>query len=60
MYTHYCKTINVSAPLMLAKIAMQLLLLNFVEAKQCGTARAQSKISTRGQEMAHIVLVRCI
>ena len=49
-----CKTINVSTPLMLA---MQLLSLNFVDARQCGIAHTQSKTSTRGQKMAFIVLV---
>ena len=61
MYVHryvgILNTINVSTLLMLAKLAMQLLLLNFVDAKQCGTAHVQSKKSTRGQKMAHIVLV---
>ena len=56
----YSKTINVSAPLMLAKLATQLLSLNFVDAKQCGTAHAQLKTSTRSQKMARVVLVRCI
>ena len=52
-----CKTINVSTLLMLAKLAMQLLLLNSVDAKQCGTAHVQSKTSTRGKKMAQVVLV---
>ena len=48
-YSEYCKTVNVSTPLMLAKLATQLLSLNFVDAKQCGTAHAQSKTNMRGQ-----------
>ena len=44
-------------PLMLAT---QLFSLNFVDTKQCGTAHAQSKTSTRGKKMARVVLVRCI
>ena len=35
---------------MLAKLAMQLLSLNFVDAKLCGTAHAQLKTSTHGQK----------
>ena len=56
----YCKTINVSVPLMLAKLATQLLSLNFVDAEQCGTAHAQLKRSTRGKKLARVVLVQCI
>ena len=42
-------TINVSTPLVLAKLATQLRTLAnfFVDAKQCGTAHAQSKTSTK-------------
>ena len=36
--------------LMLAKLAMQLLSLHFVDAKHCGTAHAQSKTSTHGKK----------
>ena len=45
---------------MLVKLAMQLLSLNFVDAKQCGTAHAQSKTSTHVQKVARVVLVQCI
>ena len=44
---------------MLVKLATQLSLLNFVDAKQCGTVHEQSK-STRGKKMVRVVLVRCI
>ena len=58
MYVHrYVGILITVKPLMLVKLAMQLLLLNFVDAKQCGTAHVQSKTSTRGQNMAHVVLV---
>ena len=43
MSDYVISSINVSAPLMLAKLAIPLLLLNFVDAKQCGTVHAQSK-----------------
>ena len=47
IYINYCKTRRVSVPL--AKLATQVLSLNFVDAKQCGTAHAQSKTSMHGQ-----------
>ena len=58
MYTFTCTQYrNVSVPLMLAKLAMELLSLNFVDAKQCCTVHAQLKTNMRGQKMACVVLV---
>ena len=41
----------------LVKLATQLLSLNFVDTKQCGTAQVQSKASMRGKTMARVVFV---